>query len=96
MVTLHIKILLFCKIAVFPYNFLMPVTSSKYYVVLCYFGRAFEDEKKARLGVNECTNHDLITPYPVLYEKDGEYVAQMKYTVLLMPNGPLRYSRLNL
>ncbi|XP_002163189.3 proliferation-associated protein 2G4 isoform X2 [Hydra vulgaris] len=52
--------------------------------------RAFEDEKKARLGVNECTNHELITPYPVLYEKDGEYVAQFKFTVLLMPNGPLR------
>lgn len=52
--------------------------------------RAFEDEKKARLGVNECTNHELIIPYPVLYEKDGEYVAQFKFTVLLMPNGPLR------
>merc|ERR1719187_1349272 len=52
--------------------------------------RAFEDEKKARLGVNECTNHELIIPYPVLYEKDGEFVAQFKFTVLLMPNGPLR------
>lgn len=52
--------------------------------------RAIEDEKKARLGVGECTNHELLTPYPVLYEKDGEYVAQFKYTVLLMPNGPLR------
>lgn len=52
--------------------------------------RAFEDEKKARLGVGECTNHELIIPYPVLYEKDGEYVAQFKFTVLLMPNGPLR------
>lgn len=52
--------------------------------------RAFEDEKKARLGVGECTKHELLIPYPVLYEKDGEYVAQFKYTVLLMPNGPLR------
>jgi len=52
--------------------------------------RAFEDEKKARLGVGECTNHELLTPYPVLYEKDGEFVAQFKFTVLLMPNGPLR------
>lgn len=52
--------------------------------------RAFEDEKKARLGVGECTNHELLIPYPVLYEKDGEYVAQFKFTVLLMPNGPLR------
>lgn len=52
--------------------------------------RGLEDEKKARLGVGECVNHDLMMPYPVLYEKDGEYVAQFKFTVLLMPNGPLR------
>lgn len=52
--------------------------------------RALEDENKAKLGVGECTNHELLTPYPVLYEKDGEYVAQFKFTVLLMPNGPLR------
>jgi len=52
--------------------------------------RALEDEKKARLGVGECTNHELLTPYPVLYEKDNEFVAQFKFTVLLMPNGPLR------
>merc|ERR1712109_345364 len=52
--------------------------------------RALEDGKKARLGVGECTNHELLTPYPVLYEKDGEFVAQFKFTVLLMPNGPLR------
>merc|ERR1712000_583177 len=52
--------------------------------------RALEDEKKARLGISECTNHELLTPYPVLYEKEGEYVAQYRFTVLLMPNGPLR------
>jgi len=52
--------------------------------------RALEDEKKARLGVGECTNHELLTAYPVLYEKDGEFAAQFKFTVLLMPNGPLR------
>merc|ERR1712036_145635 len=55
--------------------------------------RALEDEKKARLGVSECTNHELLTPYPVLYEKDGEFVAQFKFTVLLMPNGPLRITQ---
>jgi len=52
--------------------------------------RAFEDEKKARLGVGECVNHELLMAYPVLYEKDGEFTAQFKFTVLLMPNGPLR------
>jgi len=52
--------------------------------------RACEDEKKSKLGITECVRHELLIPYPVLYEKDGEYVAQVKYTVLLMPNGPLR------
>ena len=33
--------------------------------------RAFGDEKKARLGIGECVNHELMIPYQVLYEKDG-------------------------
>ncbi|KAM7079854.1 LOW QUALITY PROTEIN: proliferation-associated protein 2G4 [Ciconia maguari] len=50
---------------------------------------AFEDEKKARMGVVECAKHEL-PPFNVLYEKEGEFVAQFKFTVLLMPNGPMR------
>jgi methionine aminopeptidase len=49
--------------------------------------RYFEDEKKARLGIAECSNHGLLTPFPVLYEKDGEYVAQFKFTVALTATG---------
>jgi len=49
--------------------------------------RSFDDEKKARMGVVECVNHKLIEPFTVLYEKEGEYVAQFKFTVLLMPSG---------
>lgn len=52
--------------------------------------RAFEDEKKARMGVVECAKHDLLQPFTVLYEKEGEFVAQFKFTVLLMANGPMR------
>uniref|UniRef100_A0A2P2I1D9 Proliferation-associated protein 2G4-like n=1 Tax=Hirondellea gigas TaxID=1518452 RepID=A0A2P2I1D9_9CRUS len=52
--------------------------------------RCFEEEKKARMGVMECVTHKLVAPYPVLWEKQGEYVAQFKYTVLVMPNGPQR------
>jgi len=52
--------------------------------------RAFDDEKKAKMGVVECANHELLNVYPVLWEKEGEFVAQFKFTVLLMPNGPLR------
>lgn len=52
--------------------------------------RAFEDEGKAKLGVIECAKHELLQPFTVLQEKEGEFVAQFKFTVLLMPNGPLR------
>lgn len=48
--------------------------------------RALEG-KQSRLGLVECLNHGLLDPYPVLYEKHGELVAQIKGTVLLMPNG---------
>ncbi|RWS30163.1 proliferation-associated protein 2G4-like protein [Leptotrombidium deliense] len=49
--------------------------------------RAMEDEKKARMGIVECVKHKLLEPFNVLYEKDGELVAQFKFTVLLMPSG---------
>jgi len=60
------------------------------YTTMPFTLRSFEDEKKARLGVGECTNHELLMPYPVREEKEGEYVARFELTVLLMPNGPLR------
>jgi len=50
--------------------------------------RSCEDEKKARMGVVECVTHKLIEPFQVLYDKESEVVAQFKFTVLLMPNGP--------
>uniref|UniRef100_A0A2K5MUG7 Peptidase M24 domain-containing protein n=1 Tax=Cercocebus atys TaxID=9531 RepID=A0A2K5MUG7_CERAT len=52
--------------------------------------RAFEDEKKAWMGVVECTKHGLLQPFNVLYEKEGEFVAQFKFAILLMPNGPMQ------
>jgi len=50
--------------------------------------RNTDDEKKARMGVLECVNKKLIEPFQVLFDKEGSYVAQYKFTVLLMPNGP--------
>jgi len=52
--------------------------------------RAVEDQRTAKLGLVECLNHELLLEYPVLYEKNGELVAQLKSTVLLMPNGSHR------
>ncbi|XP_027043563.1 proliferation-associated protein 2G4 [Pocillopora verrucosa] len=55
--------------------------------------RAFEDEKKAKMGVVECCKHQLLEPFNVLWEKEGEYVAQFKFTLLIMPNGPIRITQ---
>ena len=56
--------------------------------------RNFEDEKRARMGVIECANHDLVEPYPIYQEKEGEFVAEFKFTVLLMPNGQMKITGL--
>eukprot|EP00210_Caulerpa_lentillifera_P001024 g987.t1 len=48
---------------------------------------ALTDQKQVRLGLVECMNHGLLQPYPVMHEKPGEFVAQVKGTVLLMPSG---------
>ncbi|XP_023518705.1 ERBB-3 BINDING PROTEIN 1-like [Cucurbita pepo subsp. pepo] len=59
---------------------------SQKFPILPFTARALE-EKRGRLGLVECVNHDLLQPYPVLHEKPGDYVAHIKFTVLLMPNG---------
>ena len=48
--------------------------------------RALEEARK-KLGIVELVNHDLVQPYPDLHEKEGEFVAHLKFTLLLMPNG---------
>lgn len=58
--------------------------------------RYFDDEKKARLGIAECSNHGLLTPFPVLYEKEGEYVAQFKFTVAITATGLQRITTIPL
>merc|ERR1712151_108217 len=49
--------------------------------------RAIEDEQVARVGVSEAKRHELLEEYPVLKEKDGCFVAQFKFTVLLLSGG---------
>lgn len=56
--------------------------------------RLFEDEKQARLGVIECAKHDLVEPYPVYFEKEGEFVAEFKYTVLITQTGTVKITGL--
>merc|ERR1712113_1081146 len=58
--------------------------------------RAIEDEQVARVGVSEAKRHELLEEYPVLKEKDGEFIAQFKFTVLLLPGGTKKITGLPL
>jgi curved DNA binding protein len=48
------------------------------------------EDKHAKFGMTELVNHGLVHTYPVLYEKDGEFIAQFKYTALVGPDGAER------
>ncbi|EQC27064.1 hypothetical protein SDRG_15074 [Saprolegnia diclina VS20] len=58
--------------------------------------RAFEDESQSRMGVVECVKHDLLTPFPILEGREGDHIAHLKATVLLMPNGTTKITGLSL
>ena len=57
---------------------------NKRFPTLPFSIRAFEDAVGAKVGVKECIDHDLMTGYPVLTEKAGEFVAQFKTTVAVL------------
>merc|ERR1711865_1074973 len=42
---------------------------------------------RARLGMKECLNHDLFSTFPVMEEKEGDFVAHAKFTVLCLEDG---------
>eukprot|EP00918_Siedleckia_nematoides_P036492 GHVU01079275.1.p1 GENE.GHVU01079275.1~~GHVU01079275.1.p1 ORF type:complete len:338 (-),score=57.48 GHVU01079275.1:1551-2459(-) len=66
----------------------------KKYSTMPFSLRLFEEERKAKMGVVECVKHELVEPFPVLWEREGEIVAQFKYTLVLMPNGQKRITGL--
>jgi len=45
---------------------------------------SFAEQSKAKMGITELNNHGMVVPYPVLYEKQGEFVAQIKFVVAIM------------
>ena len=55
------------------------------YPTLPFSIRGFEDLTGAKVGVRECTTHDLLMDYPVLGEKKGEFIAQFKATIAIQP-----------
>jgi curved DNA binding protein len=43
-------------------------------------------EVRSRVGIKELLTHDLVSPYPVMYEKNNQIVARFKFTVLILGN----------
>merc|ERR1740117_2268927 len=58
--------------------------------------RAIEDVQVARVGVSEAKRHELLHEYPILKEKAEHFVAQFKFTVLLLPGGTKKITGLPL
>ena len=58
--------------------------------------RAMDDERAAKMGIKECVNHELLLPYPVLYEKPGDQIAHVKFTILLLAGGTIKITGLPL
>ena len=58
--------------------------------------RHLSDVRQARLGIPECVQHELLTMYPSLHEKNDALVAHFKCTVLLLPSGTVRVTGLDL
>lgn len=83
-------------------NYRLKMRASRYlfnevnqkYPALPFALRALTDERTARMGVVECLKHELLHPYPVLYEKKGDHIAHFKFTVLILPSGATRITGL--
>merc|ERR1712050_195263 len=69
---------------------------NKRFPALPFTLRAIEDEQVARIGVVEAKRHDLLDEYPVLKEKEKTFVAQFKFTLLLLPGGTKKVTGLQL
>ena len=67
----------------------------KKYPTMPFTMRHLSDLRSAKLGINECIAHGLLTPYPSLHDYSGK-VAHFKCTVLLLPSGTSRVTGLSL
>jgi len=91
-----VRTTIFKKVDEMVYNLKLKASRSFFYDAQKKFGnlpfslRHFEDEKKAKIGTTECVKHDLLQPYEVVFEKEGEFVAQFKATAIIMPSGILK------
>lgn len=53
--------------------------------------RSLENFTRAKMALNECTQHGVVNPYDVLEEgQEGTLTARIQFTTILMPAGPLK------
>jgi len=50
--------------------------------------RVLEDEKRARMGLQEAVQHNLVKPYDVVYTPPNTFVAAFHFTIALLSGGP--------
>ncbi|KAF8263903.1 hypothetical protein EI94DRAFT_1806554 [Lactarius quietus] len=50
--------------------------------------RVLEDEKRARMGLQEAVQHSLVKPYEVVYTPSNTFVAAFHFTIALLSGGP--------
>ncbi|KAH8831467.1 proliferation-associated protein 1 [Flagelloscypha sp. PMI_526] len=50
--------------------------------------RVLEDEKRARMGLQEAVQHGLVKAYDVVYTPANTFVAAFHFTIALLPGGP--------
>jgi len=50
--------------------------------------RVLEDEKRARMGLQEAVQHSLVKPYEVVYTPSNTFVAAFHFTIALLTGGP--------
>ena len=64
---------------------------SKKFNVFPFSCRSLEAEaQKISVGTTEASKHGLLEAYPVLHEKEGDFVAHVKFTIMLTPTGTVR------
>ncbi|KJA26400.1 hypothetical protein HYPSUDRAFT_36719 [Hypholoma sublateritium FD-334 SS-4] len=50
--------------------------------------RTLDDEKRARMGLQEAVQHSLVKPYEVIFTPANTFVAAFHFTIALLPGGP--------
>lgn len=57
--------------------------------------RNLKEPTKGRMGLQECVNHAVMTPYDVVVEKESETIVQLYTTVAITKNGVVKLASSN-